>query len=114
MARRRPNFGRAFTLVELLVVIGIIAVLIGVLLPALSRARVAAKKTQTLANLREIGTAVTTYLLESRDQLPSELTDSSQDGRALGGLALLAAKYKLDPRLFVNPNTVDTPANRTD
>jgi prepilin-type N-terminal cleavage/methylation domain-containing protein/prepilin-type processing-associated H-X9-DG protein len=57
---------KAFTLVELLVVIGIIAILVSILLPSLSAARASAKKIACAANLKQMGTAFHMYLSEHK------------------------------------------------
>ncbi|MBC8106434.1 MAG: type II secretion system protein [Anaerolineae bacterium] len=61
---------RGFTLVELLVVIGIIAVLIGILLPTLSRARVKSRTVACAAQLKDIGNLFRIYLNDHKNRLP--------------------------------------------
>jgi prepilin-type N-terminal cleavage/methylation domain-containing protein len=61
---------RAFTLVELLVVIGIIAVLIGILLPTLGKAQEAARRTTCLSQLRELANSLRIYGTENKDICP--------------------------------------------
>ena len=65
MSRRR-----AFTLVELLVVIGIIAVLVGILLPVMGKARESARRTVCLSNLRQVHQIFHMYAMENRDLVP--------------------------------------------
>jgi len=79
---RRPF--RAFSLVELLVVIIIIGILIGILLPSISGARNQANQTVCLSNLRQVGIAVQSYVEDFR-QLPNlvPLNTSSASGSPL-------------------------------
>ncbi|MEM6334432.1 MAG: prepilin-type N-terminal cleavage/methylation domain-containing protein [Planctomycetota bacterium] len=64
-----PGRNRGFTLIELLVVISIIALLIGILLPALSAARGTARIAQCLSNLRQTGIARMAYAVDYNDSM---------------------------------------------
>src|SRR5438128_7824430 len=76
---------RAFTLVELLVVIGIIAVLIGILMPALSRARESSRSIKCASNLRVIAQASINYSIDNKNCfLPVIIYKDVPDGNGNG------------------------------
>ena len=78
MSRRPPGF----TLIELLVVISIIALLIGILLPALAAAREATRKSVCLSNVRQIGVSFEVYASEREGNLPIGFIFYKQNGVA--------------------------------
>jgi len=67
----RRVFISAFTLVELLIVIGIVGLLAGLLLPALSRAKESGRSTACLSNLHQIGIALQLYVQDNQNTLPT-------------------------------------------
>ena len=75
-ARRRA----AFTLVELLVVIGVIAVLIGILLPVLGKARKAGTAAVCMSNMRGLGQATNAYMVDNQRYLPQPTQASASTG----------------------------------
>ena len=74
--KSKRNNQAGFTLVELLVVIGIIAVLIAILLPALQKARESAKLVQCASQLRQVALAARGYAAENRDAIPPWAMDN--------------------------------------
>ncbi|GAB4108832.1 MAG: hypothetical protein Kow00105_16740 [Phycisphaeraceae bacterium] len=103
----RCNNRRAFTLIELVVVISIIALLMGLLMPALSAAKRSARDVKCKSNMRQFGIAGGAFMADHRDQMPSNRIKTA-DNQHITWRAWFARHDYLpaSPRLSDISNTV--------
>jgi prepilin-type N-terminal cleavage/methylation domain-containing protein len=107
---------RGFTLVELLVIVAIIGLLIGILMPALGRAKTSARRTACATNLRQIGAGLRLYLDNNDDRfpfasfMPSISPEPLKTPKPIHIADVLAKELQGDRSVFHCPNDEPDPA----
>jgi general secretion pathway protein G len=109
-SRFSAGFRRAFTLVELLVVVAIVAILAALLLPAISRMGDNAKTAQSASNLRQLGAAAILFAGDNNGSLPSPREDWNGDGKMDDGDFFPAQLIAFMGLNGINNSTYLTPA----
>ena len=116
MANQKTPKSRGFTLIELLVVISIIALLIAILLPALSQAKGTARNAQCLSNLKQCATGIYSLANDQKGNLPYyQFKDGSTTVRQLWTIMMIdyvggnenkvASQYRVESPIYLCPET---------
>ncbi len=101
-ANQRKPADAAFTLIELLIVIAIIALLVGILLPALKQAREAARSLVCKSTERQVGVAVNTYSIDWKDYIAGPNTSGAE------------GQVPANANIYLGDTTASTPTSTHD
>jgi prepilin-type N-terminal cleavage/methylation domain-containing protein len=103
MKRSPHSFDRAFTMIELLIVIVCLGILAALLLPALAKPKTSAQKINCVNNLKQIGVAFRTWALDYGDKYPAQVSITN------GGTMELVLSGSVYPHFSVMSNELSTP-----
>lgn len=112
LQQKRRAAKAGFTLVELLVVIGIIAVLIAILLPALSRARVASERLACASNMRQIGMAFAMYANDFSGAIPPAYVRADGQETTWYTLLMPYVGYQASPNTKISVAVMKCPSDQ--
>lgn len=102
-----PRPPRGFTLIELLVTIAIIALLMGILLPALSAARARSRAAKCLTQARQVTLSIATFTVDNRGKLPANRTRNSTTEYVTWRSQFTTSGYITAPEAFACPDHPD-------